>query len=236
MAFDSFDNSKFTDSRDSSFQNGGSSLSERLYSEAGLLEANLAESTRISPWSMDSGSDSSADQSGRGQFDSSAFGRTAESDIVRKVQDFTREKLDAVLNVSQHEKKLVEGLQDSIISGDMQSFRKTLKQLYDGLAIQGLPPERRTEQVRSNLEVVSRILKQYCGPDINIDVTDDDKVIIRLRPDNLAMEIGKESNKVRKVIEESNSVSLDTSKEVIRPSTAEFARMLSDRCTQTRQW
>lgn len=158
------------------------------------------------------------------------------SELVRKVQDAVKEPLDNALSGSQYEKNLVSGMANGIIAGDMAGFRYNLQELYHGLGVQGRGAQEKTEIVRDDLRTLERVLRQNCGVDISLDLTNDDRAIIRMRPDLLAIEVSKDGDRVRRIEESSGAVILDNTKEVIRPTVAELARTISDRATHGRQW
>lgn len=160
----------------------------------------------------------------------------ATKELIGKVQAATQAPLENALQVSDREKKLVVGLQNGIIAGDTTAIRNNLGELYNAFAAQGRTPDEQTQLVRNDLRVVERVLRQNCSVDINMDVTNDGRAIIRIRPDNLALEIGKYDAKVKRIEDLPGSVSLENGKEVIRPTAAEHARSISLRCITTRSW
>jgi hypothetical protein len=205
-------------------EQGSRKAAESLYLAAGLSSLR-PEDLRPNPWG----------DSGVHPAESGVAARnSADSALVHKVQDAARASLADSLNVSAWEKRLSGNLQDSIISGDTERFRSTFKELYDGLAIQAVPDK--TEAARNDLRAIERNMKQSCGVDLTLDLTADNRVIVRIRPENLALEIGKGGDTVKRVEEVNGSVSLDNSKEVIRPTASDFTRSLSDRIIHGRSW
>lgn len=163
--------------------------------------------------------------------------RSQPSELVKKVQSVSREALeDALEGSSSLEKKLVAGMQDALIAGDTASFSQNMGELYQALSYQSRSSQEKSDTVRADLRAVERVIRQKCGVDINIDLTNDDRAIVRLRPDTLVLELSKDAAKVRRVEDAGGAVILDNSKEVVRPSAQELARVFSDKMVNTRQF
>ncbi len=219
---------------------------ESLYVLAGLADG---EKLRENPWKdVTSGRTAEKptaqqDETGKAE---KPIQQPAQQDVyrrdlpekVRRVQDAIKSPLENTLyGKSPYEKNLVVGMQNGIIAADLAGFKYNLSELLHSLSVQGRGADEKTEIVREDLKAIERTIRQNCSADISLDYTNDGRTIIRTRPDTVALELSQNGDKVKRVEDAGNGILLmDNSKEVIRPTTAELARAIAEKCTNSRQW